>query len=418
MALVHIDDLIAGMVLSEDLRTPAGRFVLAAGVTIEADQLPLLKSWGVIEARVDESSLGEEYHHRQAGMAVAQARARDYLTGRLVLNDLEQEPLTTLLRHLTQRLVRKAQAGRGADLLPEAESSAAVEPPPPVSMAQLLKGDVDLVSLPSVYARIVELLKLPDTSSAQLANVISKDASLTVRLLRLVNSPMYGFSGKIDSVSRAVSLLGTNELSTLALGISVLKKFRNISPDRLDMESFWAHSIRCGLFARVLAGQLGEREPEKYFTGGLLHDIGRLVMLERMPLQYASAVDTARRRRLPMYRAEQTQLNTDHSIVGKLLAEKWRLSPALKRMIGHHHSPRLAGYPLEACIVHIADMFAHACSDEILLVNEVPGLQLEAWRESGLSPVGIAPAIQQVDAEFKEIVGVFFAPSDRIEDAS
>jgi HD-like signal output (HDOD) protein len=150
--------------------------------------------------------------------------------------------------------------------------------PPPLSVSHLLKGNIDIVSLPTVYTHIVKLLNQPNSSSHQIAKVISKDASLTVRLLRLVNSPIYGFPDKIDSVSRAVSLLGTNELTTLALGITLVKQFKNIPSDLLTMDSFWRHSIHCGLFARNFTEQLDEKAVEKYFTGGSLHDIGRLII--------------------------------------------------------------------------------------------------------------------------------------------
>lgn len=409
MALVYIDDLVEGMILSEDLLTPTGRFVLAAGAAIQAEQLPLLKSWGVIEANIEETSLDDDYSHQKVAGEDSVAWAESFLSERFALNDREQEPVATLFRHVAHRLALKLQNGWDAQGLyqPE-ETSDESATPVPLSVTQLLKGAVELVSLPTVYAHIVELLGRANTSSHQLAQVISKDANLTVRLLRLANSSFYGFSGKVESVSRAISLLGNNELSTLVLGISVVRQFQNVPSEQVDMESFWKHSIRCALFARVLAEHLGEKDTEKYFTGGLLHDIGRLIMLDRMPQQYAAAVNRARIENLPMYHAEQDHLKTDHSIIGKLLAEKWCLSPGLMRMIGHHHSPRLAHYCREACVVHIADIFAHACSDEILLVNEIPELQLQAWTETGLSPEIIAPSIRQVDDEFRQIVGIFF----------
>lgn len=409
MALVFIDDLKEGMTLAEDLKTPSGRFVLAAGAEIKADQLSLLKSWGVIEADIEESSLGEDYLQQQAAIADCTDQAEGYLRGRFSLNDLNEEPAAALFRHIVHRCALMIQRGWEPPVVPEcpAISAQALERSP-LKVHQLVNSDTDLVSLPTVYCHIVELINKPTTSSHQLAERISKDASLTVRILRLVNSPFYGFRSKIDSVSRAVSLLGLNELSTVALGITVVRKFRQIPSTILDMESFWRHSIRCGLFAKTLAGFLGEKDVEKYFTGGLLHDVGRLVMLDRMPEQYAKAILNAREKGLPMYRAEQDSLKTDHSIIGKMLAEKWRLSPSLIRMIGSHHSPRLAHYSREACIVHFADAFAHACSDEVLLVDEIPELQTQAWTELGLSVEYVAAAIKQVDGEFKEIVNIFF----------
>jgi putative nucleotidyltransferase with HDIG domain len=409
LALVFIDDLTDGMVLAEDLLTPSGRFVLAAGATIKADQLKLLKSWGVVEADIEVSSLGDEFAQQQEESAEFHDQADNFLLARFVQNDLEQEPVTTLYRHVSHLWTLKLQNGRAPEIIPDTEPvSEPKKSPAPLSTAKLLNGDVELGCLPTVYNHIVDALNHPNTSSHQLGEVISKDASLTVRLLRLVNSPFYGFSGKVETVARAVSLLGLNELSTLALGISVIKKFENIPSDQLDMESFWRHSIRCGLFARTLASYLGEKDTEKYFTGGLLHDIGRLVMLDRMPQQYSFAIARARQEHLPMYRAEQDVLKTDHSILGKMLAEKWRLSPSLIRMIGCHHSPRLAHYSTEACLIHIADIFAHACSDEVLLVNEIPELQIQAWNEIGLATDYISAAIKQVDNDFKEIIKVFF----------
>ena len=416
MALIYVDDLIVGMVLAEDLFTPKGRFVLAAGASLQQDHLKILKTWGVVEADIDESSLGEGYSQSQELNAEFIEKAHDCLGHRFMLNDLEQEPVATLYRHTVHRFALELQQGFDPGPLSTVTPLEISENgPPPLSIPHLLKGEVDIVSLPTVYTHIVELLDHPDSSSQQVAKAISKDASLTVRLLRLVNSPFYGFSGKIDSVSRAVSLLGTNELSTLTLGILVIRKFQNIPSDLLNMDSFWRHSIRCGLFAKVLSSHLGAKEAEKYFIGGLLHDIGRLVMLDRMPVQYSGAVAKARQDHLPMYRAEQNCLKTDHSIVGKLLAEKWRLSPALIRMIGSHHSPRLARYSTEACIGHIADVFAHACGHEAMLVNEIPELQIAAWEEVGLKVELIAPTIRQVDAEFRDVVRVFFGDHDSVE---
>ncbi len=416
MALVFIDDLTEGMVLAEDLLTPAGRFVLAAGAKIKADQLGLLKSWGIIEAEITESSLGKRYARQQELDAEFSDQADFLLKQRFVHNALDSEPVATLYRHAAHRCAQRLQQGwtpvlfsSTPDASVENQSSASM------NMTQLLKGDVDIVSLPMVYSHIVELINQPNTSAHQLGRVISKDASLTVRLLRLVNSPFYGFSGKIDSVSRAVSLLGFNELTTLALGITVVQKFQAIPSEQLDMESFWCHSIRCGLFARTIADYIGEKNSERYFTGGLLHDIGRLVMLDRAPAQYRDAMSCARCKKLPMYRAELNSLKTDHSIIGKMLADKWRLSPSLARMIGNHHSPRMAHYPIEACIIHVADIFAHVCSDEILLVNEIPELQLPAWEKIGLSTDYIATAIKQVDIDFKEIVNVFLVNSKNLK---
>lgn len=409
MALVYIDDLAVGMVLAEDLFTSKGRFILAGGMALQKEHLGILKSWGIYEVEIADESLGEAYLRRQEVAAGQTETAEAYLWRRFALNDLEQEPIATIYRHAVRRFSESLKKGWDPVSLQVGElPPMADEKLPPVSVPQLLRGSVELVSLPTVYTRIVTALNSPNASSQNIAEAVSMDANLTVRLLRLVNSPLFGFTSRIDSISRAVSLLGTNELSELALGVTVVSQFKAIPSELLDMDSFWRHSIHCGLFAKELAAQLDVTGSENYFTGGLLHDIGRLIMLERIPEQYSRAIAHARREHLPMFRAEQDCLQTDHSIIGKLLAMRWRLSPQLTRMIGGHHSPNMTQYNLESSLLHVADLLAHAFGHEVNLTNEVPPLQEKAWQAIGLNEEALAPVIRRVDAEFGEIVRVFF----------
>ncbi|HEY5672437.1 MAG TPA: HDOD domain-containing protein [Malonomonas sp.] len=413
MALVYIDDLTEGMILAEDLFTPKGFFVLAAGMPLQQDHLQRLKGWGVVEVAITEASLGEEYQQLQAEIAQFVDRAEGYLYRRCHLNDLSKEPLATIFRHTVNLYAKRLQRGWSpvncsADQLP-AETNP--QQPPP-SAPQLLLGDVELFCLPSVYARIVQAINSPNSSSAQVAEAVSKDANLSIRLLRMVNSPSYGFSEKVDSVTRAVSLLGTDDLTNLAVNVNVRQQFGGIPPQMISMDSFWRHSIRCGLFARILAGHLGLPGNEIYFTGGLLHDIGRLVMLDRMPDKYGRAIAKGLSEQLPNYRAEQETLQTDHSILGKLLAMRWRLPTPVTRMIGGHHSPASVHYAPEACLAHVADFLAHATGHEVNLVNELPPLQMKAWEELKLKEEFIAPTIRQVEAEFRKIISFFQQSGD------
>lgn len=408
MPLVYIDNLEVGMVLAEDLFTPKNRFVLAEGSTLQANHLQAFRAWGVLEADITEDSLGEEYRQQQEALAQFIEQAESHLYRRFALNDIGREPLTTIYGLAVDSLAQALQKGwepMGAsiDVMPPGEDDREV-----ISVAQLIKGDIELVSLPAIYSHIVDALNDPEITSQRLAAVISNDASLCVRLLKLVNSPFYGFSGKIDSVSRAISLLGTDELSGLALGVTVIRQFANIPSDLFDMDAFWRHSIRCGLYARILATHLEIEGTEKYFTGGLLHDIGRLIMIEQMPGAYKLAVIKGRDEHAPMFRVEQESLQTDHSIVGKLLSMRWRLPPALIRMIGGHHSPNTNYFPIEACLLHVADFLAHACGYEASLVAEAPPLQLRAWAATGLKEDMLAPTVRQVNAEFSSIVNIFF----------
>ena len=409
MALVYVDDLSDGMILAEDLFTPKGFFVLAEGQPLQSVHLQRLKGWGIVEVAVTDASLGEEYQQLQGEIAKYVDQAEGYLLRRFGLNDLDTDPVATLYRHTVHRYALRFQQGWDPARFSAEMLSAEINPErAPLSVPQLLLGDVELFSLPGVYDRIVQVINNPNSASSRVAETISKDANLSLRVLRIVNSPSYGFTEKIDSISRAVSLLGTDDLASLAVNVKVLQQFDGVPPAMINMDSFWRHSLRCGLFARILAEHLGLPGSEIYFTGGLLHDIGRLVMLERMPKTYCRAVAKGMNEQLPIYRAEQETLQTDHSIVGKLLAMRWRLPTALTRMIGGHHSPASAHYAPEACLAHIADFLAHMTGDEVNLVNEIPPFQQRAWEELKLKEEFIAPTIRQVDEEFKKIIQFFF----------
>ncbi len=409
VAQVYIDDLLEGMVLDEDLFTPTGRFILAEGAAVSADLLTRLKDWGIFEVNIAEESLGDEYRQKQQELTQFVERAESSLYRRFVLNDLEQAPLACIYRQAVHRFALSLQKGWDPEKFEDSYLPAAVDSgEAPLSVAQLLAGDVELVSPPTVYSYVSRILGDPESSSHQVADVISKDASLSIKLLKLVNSPFYGFAGKVDTVNRAVSLLGTDELSALTLGVTVVDKFKNIPSELLDMDAFWRHSIRCGLFARILAGHLKLPGEESYFTGGLLHDIGRLIMLDRMPGAYAHTIIKGRDEQLPMYRAELETLHTDHGLVGKLLTMRWRLPPQLCRMIGGHHALADAQYAKEACLIHLADLLAHACGQELNLVNEIPPFQIKAWEELGMQEEFLAPTIRQVDTEFNQILKHFF----------
>ncbi len=408
MPIVYIDNLAEGMTLAADLKSPTGRFILAKGATLKAEHLQRFRTWGIVEADIDEKFLGDEYAQQQDEIAQFYAQAEKYLQQRFTLNNLNQEPLTTIYRQALSSCAQQMQKGWTPDIAFDVQDTTPDIKQIPIHIAALLAGEVELFSLPKVYTQIVQTLEHPETSAQKIADVVSKDASLSGRLLQLANSPIFSFSGKVDSISRAISILGTKDLSTLVLGISVVRKFDNVPSHLFNMEDFWRHSIRCGLYARILASHLRLPGEEKYFTGGLLHDIGRLILIEKVPEQFTSVISRAVSKRKPAYQAEQDFWQTDHSSIGKELAKLWRLPSSLVQMIGGHHSPGAAHYQLEPCLIHVADILAHACGQELSIFNEIPALQAKAWEVTGLSESMLAQTVRQVDAEFEKVVQIFF----------
>ena len=140
-----------------------------------------------------------------------------------------------------------------------------------------------LFSLPDIYLRLKNLLKEPDFAMAEVAVIISQDPAITLRLLRMVNSSLYGLSTKVETVSRAITLLGTQQIHDLVLATSIAQSFDRISINVMDMRRFWRRSVYCGIITRQLAIKCGGCDPEHLFIAGLLHDIGHLIMYQAIP---------------------------------------------------------------------------------------------------------------------------------------
>lgn len=218
-----------------------------------------------------------------------------------------------------------------------------------------------LVSLPEVYLRLRELIEEPDFSMADVALLIGQDPALTARLLRLVNSPYFGLAAQIDTVFRAVSMLGVRQVHDLVLATSVARSFSNTSNDVMDIPTFWHCSLQRGLVARGLGRSLGLDDSEGLFVAGLLADIGHMVMYQTVPGPCRQAMETAVERDASLYVIEREIIGIDYARVGGMLMRQWQLPTRLREATEFHVEPRRAvEFPLETSILHIASLLVTA----------------------------------------------------------
>lgn len=279
------------------------------------------------------------------------------------------------------------------------------------TLSELVQGVSNLVTLPDVFVRINQLVENPNSSIADIAKVAGQDPSFTVRLLRVANSSFYGFSSTIDTVPKAVSVIGTSQIRSLALATSVASSFDGLPNTLVSMEHFWRHSLYCALAARVLARKAGQCDPDAVFTAGLLHDIGELVIFNRLPQQAKEALslvlDSADE--LPIYQAEQQIMGFDHAQVGGELARQWQLPPMLTGCIEHHHSPQAAPhFPREVALVHIANILALMAEVRTLDPGDVPPSDPHAWDTLGLkADETIAATVEEAQEEIAEAEKLF-----------
>ncbi len=208
-----------------------------------------------------------------------------------------------------------------------------------------------LYSLPDICMRLQELIAR-QASVLEIADVIALDPGLTARLLRLANSPFYNFSAHVETVSRAVRLIGTNELYNLALATAAVAAFQRVPRDLMDMDKFWEHSVLTGLIARGLGKRSGFRQGERLFAAGLLHNLGLLVMLEQQPEVCADYLKRAEGGIRPDL--QQELFGFPLSDLGHALMTIWRLPPTLSEIVKHQHQPeKAAGERVAAALVHV-----------------------------------------------------------------
>lgn len=265
-------------------------------------------------------------------------------------------------------------------------------------------------SLPRLCTRLNEALEDPRTSTVEIAELIGNDPALTARLLRLVNSAAYGFPARIETPSQAVMIIGTAHLCDLALTTSITRIFRDIPGDLVSMESFWRHSIACGLAARTLAGHRREPNVERFFVAGVLHDIGRLVLYQHAPDLARAALARARERDELLHVAERQMIGFDHAVIGATLLRTWGLPASLEEAVAAHHEPKKSQrYPLEAAVVHVADVIVHALQFGGSGERFVPPLDPAAWELLELAPAVIAGVVEDVEAQYDDVTRAIVA---------
>lgn len=258
-------------------------------------------------------------------------------------------------------------------------------------------------TLPMIVNKITELVNLPETSAWDIAAVVEKDPVLSGKLLRLVNSPFYGFPKKITTISRAVGIIGFDALRNLVFSTSVIRLFKSNGSAAFQPVEFWKHSIGTALAAKELARRLGEKSIEEFFVGGLIHDIGKLVHNEYFEEGFRRAGELAAQRDLLLRDAEREVLQFTHDQTGGLLLTQWNLPPTLIAMVTFHHRPSEArAYQREAGVVHLADILCRAKGLGSGGDKKIPLLDRPAWDRLGLTQAHIEQVMRRMEQDFEE----------------
>ncbi|PKL02960.1 MAG: metal-dependent phosphohydrolase [Synergistetes bacterium HGW-Synergistetes-2] len=413
MGLLHVDQLQAGMVLEKNLLAFNGRFLLPRGIVLTEKHIQTMKVWGVVEASVEGDLPAEPLKDAAASIPpeVLQEAGRSLETlfpstpSTSPMKDfysVAMERTTAALMH--DRSQRGAQAQQPRS--PARRLSSNI-PNLSVTASDLVSRELQLASLPDVYYRIMEVINSTRSSASHIAEAVGKDTSLLSRLLRLVNSAFYGFPSKIETVTRAVAIIGTRELSTLALGVAAVQYFNDIPSEYVDMKSFWRHSVACGVYARLMASEKVGVSEERLFVSGLLHDLGKLVLFRQVPLSARNAIELALAKKIPLCEAEREILGFDHAYLGALLLREWKIPSPLENAVRFHHSPLSSSSPLDPALLASADALAMATGFSGSGSVVMPQISPEIWVETGLSAAVFQPVILQGGRQIEDITNAF-----------
>lgn len=249
-----------------------------------------------------------------------------------------------------------------------------------------------LPTVPGVLKRLSSIIEKPRITIVEISTFISNDPALTTKVLKMVNSAIYGFPGRIASVSHATMLLGLNVIKGLLLGVSVFELMQK------TMGGLYEHSLACAIASRVIAQKKNLKEPEEISVAGLLHDIGKVILTLQFPQDYENAIKQAEEKKMAIFDAEKNQFDVTHADVGGWLAEKWRFPRNLIEVIEFHHRPTLAkNAPLETAIVHMADLLVRARGFGFAGENFVPEVNTVAYDLLQLSAQDIKDILREME---------------------
>ncbi len=236
-------------------------------------------------------------------------------------------------------------------------------------VSKILAQVQTLPALPQAIHRLMALTEDPDVPIEEISKVIALDQTLTLKLLQMANSPFYGVSRQVSSISQAVLIMGLRGVRHLALGISVIGLGKRKADSAESMERFWRHSLITGLMARELAKLLHYYDYEIAFVAGLLHDIGKMVLMEKFPKEYQQVLKRCEKGNITFAEAEKEYFELDHAKIGAELCRYWNLPEMIIHAVGEHHSEISADVTANpkdflASIIKIANALAKiACTD-------------------------------------------------------
>lgn len=261
----------------------------------------------------------------------------------------------------------------------------------PITIDTLVQRTGRLLAISRIVGEVLNLLNDPNSRQSQIAELLAHDPALVAIVLRLANSPAFAVARTVDTVERALMLLGRDHLRRLLIAGAVTQASARLpTQNLLPLEIFWRHSAYCGVIARLLAEEEAPALAGTAFLGGLLHDLGQLALFSQEPeaahrafLRSLSDPDI-----LTPEAAERAELGFDHAELGGALAEHWGLPDVLCACLRFHHAPLDAPKPFRqpVALVHLANTGAHLAELDSRDWRDAPPVDEGIWTHLRIRP--------------------------------
>jgi len=224
----------------------------------------------------------------------------------------------------------------------------------------LVRGAVRLFALPKPYRELRRLQQNGEASSATISHALKNDPALSAQVLKIANSSLYGLKSKIDTISRAVTIIGQDAVLNLVLATTSIQMFSKYKLPNFDIQEYWEHSLRTAVLTQELAKTCNVLQTESYFVAGLLHDIGTMVIAVKLPELSRALYMRLPDDLSPKHQVEFQSLGFTHADVGGELFSLWSFPEHLIDAVKYHHNPEKAEIsPLSAALVQIACAYSH-----------------------------------------------------------
>lgn len=261
-----------------------------------------------------------------------------------------------------------------------------------------------LPTLPDILKRLLVVIENPNVSLNEISNFILSDPVLTSKILKVVNSPIYGFPGRISSINQALMLLGLNVVKGMLFGVSVFDVMQK------TMIGLWEHSLSCAVTARIIAKKKNFNEPEEVSIAALLHDIGKVVLGLKFPEGYGDALKDAENKGVFIFDSEKSYFGITHANAGSWIAQKWNFPSKLIDVIQYHHTPKLSkNAVLHTAIVHLSDIIVKARGIGFTGDKLVPAIDPFVWEYLNLSEDAMFEVFMELEDSLEDIENFFLS---------